>query len=347
MVRPVYRLEHARDFCLPHIEIWCRGETTVPKPYSNGLNPVKPYILFERTDETVHCYMDPRGFSWIEGELRKKLKKEPGYIKRAARKYVEIYSRIQAQWEAEKALSRDPLARFMRIYLQGWAYYEALYFLGNMIPSQSEDFKVVKAALDFTDKAGDQGDNVMRKSLLKLFPELGALSAYLLSEEIFSGKTPSIHELEKRKKKYFYANGALFVDKEAKDMEGLFGIKIENSTSKTENRFRGEIGFKGKVRGKARVILSYSKAAELRQGEVLVTAMTTPGFLPALRKASAFVTDEGGITFHAAIVARELKKPCIIGTKVATRVLQTGDEVEVDANRGMVRVISRAGANEK
>jgi pyruvate,water dikinase len=69
--------------------------------------------------------------------------------------------------------------------------------------------------------------------------------------------------------------------------------------------------------------------------------MTTPDFLPAMQRAAAFVTDEGGIMCHAAIVARELKKTCIIGTKIATQVLHNGDLVEVDAEEGVVRIISK------
>ena len=61
-----------------------------------------------------------------------------------------------------------------------------------------------------------------------------------------------------------------------------------------------------------------------------------------MKKAGAFVTNEGGITCHAAIVAREMKKPCIIGTKIATKVLKDGDLVEVDAENGVVRVIKHA-----
>ena len=63
-------------------------------------------------------------------------------------------------------------------------------------------------------------------------------------------------------------------------------------------------------------------------------------FIGAMEKAAAFVTDEGGITCHAAIIAREMKKPCIIGTKNATKVLKDGDIVEVDANTGIVKIIS-------
>ena len=69
--------------------------------------------------------------------------------------------------------------------------------------------------------------------------------------------------------------------------------------------------------------------------------MTSPAFVNLLKKTAGFITDEGGITCHAAIIARELKKPCIIGTKVATQVLQDGDLVEVDADKGVVRVINQ------
>ena len=67
--------------------------------------------------------------------------------------------------------------------------------------------------------------------------------------------------------------------------------------------------------------------------------MTRPEYLPAMKKAAAFITDEGGITCHAAIIAREMKKPCIIGTKIATQVLKDGDMVEVKANHGLVIIL--------
>ncbi|MDD1444202.1 PEP-utilizing enzyme, partial [Dolichospermum sp. ST_sed3] len=66
--------------------------------------------------------------------------------------------------------------------------------------------------------------------------------------------------------------------------------------------------------------------------------MTRPDFVPLMKKAGAVVTDAGGILSHAAIVSRELNKPCIIGTEVATNILKDGDIVEVDADKGIVRI---------
>lgn len=98
----------------------------------------------------------------------------------------------------------------------------------------------------------------------------------------------------------------------------------------------------GKVQGRVKVLLSAEEIGKIEAGDILVSVMTRPDYLPAMKLAAAFVTDEGGITCHASIVARELGKPCIVGTKVATKVLKDGDMVEVDANTGVVRVLTRA-----
>lgn len=79
--------------------------------------------------------------------------------------------------------------------------------------------------------------------------------------------------------------------------------------------------------------------SQMKKGEVLVSGSTGPEMILACKKAGAIVTEEGGLLSHAAIVSRELKIPCIVGTKIATIVLQTGDLVEVDANKGIVKKI--------
>ncbi len=71
----------------------------------------------------------------------------------------------------------------------------------------------------------------------------------------------------------------------------------------------------------------------------MVSLQTTPELLPAMKKAAAFVTDIGGIISHAALVAREFKIPCIVGTRISTEVFKDGDRVEVDATRGVIRKI--------
>lgn len=105
-------------------------------------------------------------------------------------------------------------------------------------------------------------------------------------------------------------------------------------------QIKGQIAFRGLVKGRVRVLFSQQDADKLEEGEILVASMTTPELLSAMRKAGAFITDEGGITCHAAIVAREFKTPCITGTKIATKVLKDGDLVEVDAYLGIVKKLA-------
>ncbi len=92
----------------------------------------------------------------------------------------------------------------------------------------------------------------------------------------------------------------------------------------------------GMASGTVRVIGSREDAADLVEGEVLVTHMTAPDWVPLMRKAAAIVTDSGGMTCHAAIVSRELGIPCVVGTVEATKKLRDGQLVTVDAGRGTV-----------
>ncbi|EKE15802.1 MAG: hypothetical protein ACD_11C00103G0004 [uncultured bacterium] len=109
------------------------------------------------------------------------------------------------------------------------------------------------------------------------------------------------------------------------------------------DEIKGDVAFTGIANGKAVIHLSWTGTTNIEEGDVLVTGMTNPQMIPLLKKASAIVTDEGGITCHAAIISRELKKPCIVGTKIATQVLKNGDLIEVDANEGIVRIIKKVG----
>ncbi len=102
----------------------------------------------------------------------------------------------------------------------------------------------------------------------------------------------------------------------------------------------GTVACKGKVRGRVRIAQTNDPAAvTFAPGDVLVAPSTSPTLMPLMSICSAIITDEGGAMCHAAIVSRELKKPCIIGTKNATKLLSDGDLVEVDAEKGEVRLV--------
>lgn len=107
------------------------------------------------------------------------------------------------------------------------------------------------------------------------------------------------------------------------------------------NEITGTVASKREVvRGKVRII-SKENVTAFRKNEVLVTVMTSPELVPAIQRAVAIITDEGGVLCHTAIVSREMKKPCIIGTQIATKILKDGDLVEVDTEKGVVRKLGK------
>jgi len=155
---------------------------------------------------------------------------------------------------------------------------------------------------------------------------------------------PNLQELNNRKKLLFvyqypmqqieYCSG----EKAKQEIEKR-NLFVQKSDPHKLTELKGTPAFSGKVQGKVRLIRSKIDMENFQEGEIIVSPMTEPDYLPIMKKAIAFVTNEGGMLCHAAIVARELKKPCIIGTKHATHVFKDGDVVEVDAGKGVVKKI--------
>jgi phosphohistidine swiveling domain-containing protein len=109
---------------------------------------------------------------------------------------------------------------------------------------------------------------------------------------------------------------------------------------KVEQEVKGVVAVQGKVQGRAVIVNSPLDLPNVQKGDILVAVMTFPSYIVAMERAAAFVTDEGGILCHAAIIAREMKKPCIIATKTATKALKTGDLIEVDGEQGIVKKLT-------
>jgi pyruvate,water dikinase len=119
-------------------------------------------------------------------------------------------------------------------------------------------------------------------------------------------------------------------------------INKELGKKRTEvKKVKGSIACRGIAMGKVRIIKSPKDLEKLKKGDILVTSMTSPDMTIAIRKAGAIVTDEGGITCHAAIVSREMNTPCVIGTEKATKVFKNGDLIVVDAENGIVEKVKK------
>jgi phosphohistidine swiveling domain-containing protein len=141
---------------------------------------------------------------------------------------------------------------------------------------------------------------------------------------------------------YFYHENKkvnILVGSKARDFIKKLSWQKRKINKKAE--LKGTSASPGKAEGRVTIVNITKDMRKMKQGNILVSEATSPDLMPAIKKAQAIVTNVGGITCHAAIISRELNIPCVIGTKIATKVLKDGDLIEVDADEGMVKVINK------
>lgn len=146
------------------------------------------------------------------------------------------------------------------------------------------------------------------------------------------------NEMSKRAKAYLLIQKSLIANIYSGN-EAIQKAKSELKSNKNplENTLTGIVGSRGKVTGKVIVVYTNKDLAKVKEGTIMVATMTRQDFVPAIRRAAALVTDEGGVICHAAIIAREFRIPCVVNTKIGTQILKDGDMVEVDANLGTIK----------
>lgn len=223
----------------------------------------------------------------------------------------------------------------------------------------SDDVYIVEVAQNFTSTKYLRTKmmflaNFTINNLLKSFAieeglsmkQMGVCTVKEILKYFKTGKLPAVDILNKRLKHCLLITGKsgekFLLGKEAKKWmkENVKEEKVDKNISKIYGQVACP-GLSKNVRGVVKIINLTKEMNKFNQGEILVSIATTPDIVPAMKKAAAIITDIGGLTCHAAIVSRELNKPCIIGTKIATKVLKDGDVVEVDADKGIVRIIKK------
>ncbi len=269
-------------------------------------------------------------------------------------------------WENMKPLVYDDFRKIIKQYQKKTDLKKILVRDKNYLKNLKEEKnkiinkflinKKITHWLDFFDKYAEIHE------LRKEMQAKSVYSFYLLLKEISRRKKLKLNDLEwlffnevidllkgnevnyklisKRKK-----GAAVYITKNKEIIySGQDAIKIKNKFIKeTTNKKIGDFicGIpvsKGKVIGTVKVCSGAAEALKkVKKNDILVCGMTLPDYIVAMRKAAAIVTDEGGITCHAAVISRELDIPCVIGTKISTQVLMDGDRVEVDANKGIIK----------
>ncbi len=232
-------------------------------------------------------------------------------------------------------------------------YFSTEEYMTNILNEQ-DDADIIKDVGKFRLKFMET--NVLAtEDILKLSEQIGKIYGYTKSEvEFFTIKeliNLPIHSLSKEqinKRK----NSFLMFKKGKKDYTFVFGDKAKVvyeefiKTPKSNNHLLRGMGVnKGTIKGKVYLIsLSDNtikkRLEEMPKGSVLVTESTQPIFTPTCYRASAIITDEGGVLSHAAIIAREIGIPCVVGTREATEILHDNQMVEVDGEKGTVKIIT-------
>jgi phosphohistidine swiveling domain-containing protein len=264
--------------------------------------------------------------------------------------------------ESMKVASREEYFDLVSDLLDAWKRFYPHYMLANFLPGPWRDeFLFMGSAWRepvierFThDRHACEGvfeaaDIAIRETLRTCLKDISLpvkYAEFLSWQEAMAllqeGRSPLPVQLEERMRGYCMVGDAMHVGISFNALLQKFGYFYSApEIEKGQKEFKGAVGFfHAPVRGKVFRVFTYDQVSHFPDGSILVAPMTAPEYLPAMKRACAIVTDEGGITCHAAIVSRELQIPCVIGVKIATRVLQDGDEVEVDAEKGIVRLLS-------
>lgn len=251
-------------------------------------------------------------------------------IKNLKTKYKEFLSErskvIKNQQLIAKKLKLDPQAQYLVKVARDFIFIKG-YRLEVLYQTYAVLDKVLKQILE---------EGKYQHKLI----DLKQLSKFELIRFLKSGDLPPVKLLREREKYMTYTavgikRHEIRVGKEAQQY--IKSFVVLNKGKETRMSVHGNVACSGKVTGRVKIVNVAKDIAKVNKGDILVATQTTPELLPAMNKAAAFVTDIGGITSHAAIVSREMNKPCVIGTKIATEIFKDGDLVEVDANKGIVR----------
>ena len=260
-------------------------------------------------------------------------------LKELVREFTDPKARLHEKQEARKLSAENADRIFQQLYRDDVWFYEVARTIHEYVFLRTERIDIYKWAA------------VNAGPFFRAFEEYFSLppfiGGHLTRDEVLkaltTGEVPSAQEMEARLKKEYaihFLHGSARIITEEVERAALLKERFKTSVDISGVSFlQGKVACTGKVQGKARVILHLKDVPKMQSGEILISNMTHPDYMPAIRKAAAIVTDEGGIVCHAAIISRELHIPCIIGTDQATQVFKTGDTVEVDATQGTVRRI--------
>lgn len=322
-----------REKSLIEIELYYRGEYNRIKDLTNALYYQKPIFHFISEKETKIYY---NFFS---------LEEDPNLIFRELNNNYELFlkelNNVYKLCEDINEAIRNKEIDFIDFF-NNLTIIQAFSTLGNMA---GQDYKISKRVLQELlkyrrnyDNLVYRGEDIIEEYLKDSIPDKFKKYIKVLSiNDIKNIENIDTCELEKRLKGFIYYDGEI-INTSFEDFCKNNNFYTEKEKI-TKNSISGKCAFSGKVTGIVKIINSRDDFNSFEKGDIIVAPMTTPKYTPIMKKASGIITDEGGITCHAAIVSRELKLPCLVGCKNATKILKNGMKIELNTINGLVKII--------
>lgn len=265
-------------------------------------------------------------------------------MKRDARIFDQMMDRYEAQLEdIQSVIARgEPLddeafAVFVQKFQDAWIGLDLSYmpdYLAMDAMAERRSALVREKAFGFYIGA----DQILRKTMERLFPKIHDFVDYVALPEVLSGKMPSPETLKRRSEHYIYYKEKVITGETFEAFCRRESIRIESAYAPLRKEIRGQSAAEGRARGIAFFATDNDGGEPPKAGYVLIARDLSERHFALLEEASAIVLDSGTYYGQAAIVARSLKKPCIIGTKIASMVLSSEDVLVVDGNNGTVHI---------
>ena len=305
-------------------------------------NPYAPVIIHAVSADNIQIWENEKALCWFSDKLLAKNQKDESFLKNIAHDQQAVLEAIRPYWEKGYLTESEEIEEYLRLVRRGVRNISLVYYTG-MDERSPEIAQAIAAKVREDDEFFSRNDIFITECVQARGHDESLAVVVLIGELV---DLPERKVLEQRRRGCVLVDGKMLflgtLDVFGQEHAAEMNFLVPETEQETTTEIRGQVAQKGKVTGRVKIVKNRRQLDKVEEGDILVSPMTTPDFLPAMKKAIAFVTDEGGIVCHAAIVAREMKKPCIIATKIATQVLKDGDLVEVDADNGVVRILEKA-----
>lgn len=302
-----------------------------------GFDKFSLFFWFVRNDGHAVAYRSGKEYLSFAEYLGKKFFKDIKLAKKTANTLIrmsdEINEFIKKNKKPEKFLKKKDY--LVDLYRDFFAYHQAVYWPSEyLLKNKNEkNGKKIDKIIKILDKAYKYNETVV-PNVENYFIKLGI--ADLSFEEL--GK------IKRAPKK----RSAILLDNKSEILSYSEAIKIDKAIRRDYEKFIKEVKIikglpasPGNAIGRVRLVKDLAKLKNCKKGDVLVTTQTRPQYNAFIKNVSAIVTDEGGLLCHASMLAREFNIPCVVGTRVATVKLKDGDLVEVDAERGIIKILKK------